>query len=209
MERGVKAQTGDVHQGKIVRVDTDADDQSMSQSMTQSIAQSMSSSGMVARDLNRKYETIPLPKVDLKIGLLPFQQPPQQPPNKVMIPTSGVGQKTAMLERQTHQGLSVGDEPSLPTISTDKAVLQEVLPVGDSTSLGTKSQQKIIIQEKTVRPASADNLNSHDTSCKSPLDFFLHAFQWASFDSQNDDDILLDDKIYPPMFCYFCTVGRR
>ena len=162
MERGVKAQTGDVHQGKIVRVDTDADDQSMSQSMTQSIAQSMSSSGMVARDLNRKYETIPLPKVDLKIGLLPFQQPP----NKVMIPTSGVGQKTAMLERQTHQGLSVGDEPSLPTISTDKAVLQEGLSVGDSTSLGTKSQQKIIIQEKTVRPASADNLNSENNCYK-------------------------------------------
>ena len=162
MERNVKVQTGDIHQGKIVRVDTDADDQSMSQSMSQSIAQSMSSSGMIARDLNRKYETIPLPKVDLKIGLLPFQQPP----NKVMIPTSGVGQKTAMLERQTHQGLSEGDEPSLPTISTDKAVLQEGLSVGDSTSLGTKSQQKIIIQEKTVRPASADNLNSENNGYK-------------------------------------------
>ena len=155
MERGVKAQTGDVHQGKIVRVDTDADDQSMSQSMTQSIAQSMSSSGMVARDLNRKYETIPLPKVDLKIGLLPFQQPP----NKVMIPTSGVGQKTATLERQTHEGLSVGDEPSWPTISTDKAVLQEGLS-------GTKSPQKLIIQEKTVLPVSADNLNSDNNGCK-------------------------------------------
>ena len=155
MERGVKAQTGDVHQGKIVRVDTDADDQSMSQSMTQSIAQSMSSSGMVARDLNRKYETIPLPKVDLKIGLLPFQQPP----NKVMIPTSGVGQKTATLERQTHEGLSVGDEPSCPTISTDKAVLQEGLS-------GTKFPQKVIIHEKTVLPVSADNLNSDNNGCK-------------------------------------------
>lgn len=155
LKHGVKTGTGDIHHGKIVTVDPDANDQSMSQSMSQSIAPSMSS-GMVARDLNRNYETILPPKVDQKAGLVPFQQQS----NKV------IARKTAMLEHQTDQGLTVGEEPSLPTIATDKAVIQDRFSVDDSTSLATKSQQKVIVQEETVVKASSDNLNSENNGCK-------------------------------------------
>ena len=174
MDQGVMVQTGGSHRGRVVHVDTEAtsgflnaDDQSMSQS----VSLSMSSSAMVAQDLNKIYDTVTLPKVDHKAKLLPFrQQANKEIPEEQQVSTSGdvpsgdvssgVGCKTSTIEHQTDQGLSVGDEPSFPAKSKDKAVVQEGLSVGDEPSLPTKSQDKAVVQEKTVLPACADNLDS-------------------------------------------------